>query len=117
MMKKIKKLLVALVLSISILGLAGCGKDKASKNNVDDSNKNTIVGKWQSKEFSSYVYTFNEDGTGDYSGAKFTYTVEGNNISITYDGSTAAFESTYEIKDNELNILDSFGNDTLYTRK
>ena len=102
-------LLFISVLFVSIVGLTGCGKDKA--------NKNSIVGKWQSKEYSSYVYTFNEDGTGDYSGTKFTYTTEGDKISIKYEGSTAAFESTYEIKDNELNIKDSFGKDTLYTKK
>ena len=106
MKKYFKVLLVALVLSAGIFALTGCGKDK-----------NTIVGKWQSKDYSSYVYTFNEDGTGDYSGSKFTYKVEENKISITYEGSTAAFESTYEIKGNELNIKDSFGNDTIYIRK
>lgn len=105
MKKYFKGLLIALVLTISILELTGCG------------NKNTIVGKWQSKDYSSYVYTFNEDGTGDYSGTKFTYKTEDNKISITYEGSTAAFESTYEINDNELNIKDSFGEDTIYTRK
>ena len=63
------------------------------------------------------VYTFNEDGTGEYAGKKFTYKTEGDKISITYDGSTAAFESTYEIKDNQLNIKDSLGNDTVYNKK
>ena len=41
---------------------------------------------------------------------EFNFETEDNKISITYDGSTAAFESIYEIKDNELNIKDSFGN-------
>lgn len=109
MKKYFKLLIITLVLSISILGLTGCGKEKAKKN--------TIVGKWESKVYSSYVYTFNEDGTGDYSGVKFTYTTEGNKISIKYESSTVPFESTYEIKDNELNIKDSFGNDTIYIKK
>ena len=109
MKKYFKALLIVSVLFVSIVGLTGCNKEKADKN--------TIVGKWQSKEYSSYVYTFNDDGTGDYSGTKFTYTTEDDKISIKYENSTAAFESTYEIKDNELNIKDSFGNDTIYTRK
>lgn len=109
MKKYFKLLIITLVLSISILGLTGCGKEKVKKN--------TIVGKWESKVYSSYVYTFNEDGTGDYSGVKFTYTTEGNNISITYDGNSVPFKSTYEIKDNELIIKDSFGNDTVYIKK
>ena len=109
MKKNFKVLLIVFLAFVSIIGITGCGKDKASKN--------PIVGKWQYKDYSSFVYTFNEDGTGDYSGKKFTYTTEENKISITYEGSTAAFESTYEIKGNELNIIDSFGNDTIYTRK
>ena len=109
MKKYFKVLVIALILSISILGLTGCGKEKSKKN--------TIVGKWESKVYSSYVYTFNEDGTGDYSGVKFTYTTEGNKISIKYDGNSVPFKSTYEIKDNELNIKDSFGNDTIYIKK
>ena len=108
-MKKYFKILSILVVVVIALTFTGCGKGK--------SNKNSIVGKWQSKDYSSYVYTFNEDGTGDYSGAKFTYTTDGNKISIKYETSTAAFESTYEIKDNELNIKDSLGKDTIYTRK
>ena len=110
MKKTLTLVLVALLLVSGLFVLTGC-KDGNEKN------KNTIVGKWQSKDYSSYVYTFNDDGTGDYSGTKFTYTTEDNNISITYDGSTAAFKSTYEIKDNELIIKDSFGKDTVYTKK
>ena len=108
MKKYLRVLLVALVLSVSVLGLTGCGKKEE---------KITIVGKWQSKEYSSYVYTFNKDGTGEYSGMKFTYTTEGDKISIQYEGSTVPFESTYEINGKELNIKDSFGNDTIYIRK
>lgn len=107
MKRYFKTLLAALVLCISIIGLTGCGK----------TDKNTIVGQWQSKDYSSYVYTFNEDGTGDYSGTEFTYTTEDNKISILYKNSTAPFESTYEINGNELNIKDSFGKDTIYIRK
>ena len=108
-----KKTIIIIAVVAVLLIIAGvCIALVLGKNN-----KNPLVGKWQSKDFSSYVYTFNEDGTGDYSGMKLTYTTEGNNISITFDGSTAAFKSTYEIKGNELNIKDSFGNDTIYTKK
>ena len=111
-MKKTLTLIVAaMILVAGLFILTGCN------NNNNNSSKNPIVGKWQSKDYSSYVYTFNEDGTGDYSGMKFTYKTEGDKISITYDGSTAAFESTFEIKGNELNIKDSLGNDTIYNKK
>ena len=108
MKKCFKSLLLVLVLFVGIIGLTGCDKKEE---------KNPIIGKWQSKEFSSYVYTFNEDGTGDYSGTNFTYTTDGDKISIKYENSTAAFESTFEINDDVLNIKDSFGKDTLYTKK
>ena len=104
-MKRFRSIALVVVLFAFATILVGCGAKKG------------LVGKWQSKDYSSYVYTFNEDGTGDYSGSKFTYTTEGNKISILYENSTAPFESTYEIKDNELNIKDSFGSDTIYIRK
>ena len=102
-----KGLLLVLLLLVTVTVVTGCNKKK----------ENGIVGKWQSKDYSSYVYTFNKDGTGDYCGRKFTYEIKDNKISILYENSTVAFESTYEIKDNQLNIKDSFGNDTIYTRK
>ena len=104
-MKKFKNILAVVVLFAVVTILVGCGAKKG------------LVGTWQSKDYSSYVYTFNEDGTGEYIGMKFTYKTEGNKISIQYENSTVPFESTYEIKDNELNIKDSFGKDTIYKRK
>lgn len=109
MKKTLTLILAAVILVAGLFILTGC--------NNNNSSKNPIVGQWQYKDYSSYVYTFNEDGTGEYAGKKFTYKTEGDKISITYDGSTAAFESTYEIKDNQLNIKDSLGNDTVYNKK
>ena len=98
------------VIAICVL-LVGCGK-KA----------NGIVGKWETKLGSySYVYTFNEDKTCTYDAAgtlmKGTYEIDGDKISILYDGNTAPFETTFSIEDNKLNVKDSMGNDTIYTRK
>lgn len=108
MKKTITLILAAVILVAGLFILTGCN---------NNSSKNPIVGKWQYKDYSSYVYTFNEDGTGEYAGKKFTYKTEGNNISITYEGTTAAFNSTFEIKDNQLIIKDSLGNDTVYNKK
>ena len=103
-----KKLIIAFVLLISIISFTGCGS-KSSK---------TIVGKWA---LGSYVYTFNEDNTCSYDIAgtimKCTYKADGKKLSITYDGNTATFDTNYSINGNKLNIKDSFGNDTIYTRK
>lgn len=104
-----KKTLLGIVLlcAFSFVLLTGCGKKG-------------LVGKWE-YETGGYVYTFNEDGTGSYaiSGfeSKFTYTTEGNKISILYEGNTAAFESEFEIDGDTLNVKDSLGNDTIYKRK
>jgi uncharacterized lipoprotein NlpE involved in copper resistance len=109
MKKTLTLILTAMILVAGLFILTGC--------NNNNSSKNPIVGQWQYKDYSSYVYTFNEDGTGEYAGKKFTYKTEGNNISITYEGTTAAFNSTFEIKDNQLIIKDSLGKDTVYNKK
>ena len=106
-MKKI--VLFVFVFLASALLLVGCGKKG-------------LAGTWASKEYSGrYVYTFNEDGTGNYDAAgtkmDFTYKIEDDKISILYTGNTAPFETRYTLDGNTLNIVDSFGNDTIYTRK
>lgn len=90
--------------------LVGCGKS------------NTIVGKWEYKMgTTSFIYTFNEDKTCSYDAAgtimKCTYKVDGNKLSILYDGNTESFDTTYSIDGNKLNVKDSFNNDTIYERK
>lgn len=115
-MKKIVTSLAIIVLLISsVLLLTGCGKE----NKEQDEKKTTIVGSWK-YEGADYTYTFNEDGTGNYNAygteMKFTYTTNDNKISILYDGNTSPFETEYSIDGDTLNVLDSFGKDTLYKR-
>lgn len=104
-MKKI--LFVSLLASVLCLTIVGCG-----------SKKKTIVGKWA---LGSYVYTFNEDKTCSYDAAgtimKCTYKTDGDKLSILYDGDDVSFDTTYSIDGDKLNVKDSFGNDTIYTRK
>ena len=38
---------------------------------------------------------------------KCTYTIDGDKISILYDGNTVSFDTTFEIKDDTLNVRDS----------
>ena len=111
MKKTAKALILALAVVSMMFALTGCGKSKEEK-----SSGNSIVGTW-TYQSGGYTYVFNEDGTGSYVGKDFTYKTEGNKISITYNGSTAAFESEYSINGDTLNIKDSFGNDTIYKRK
>ena len=101
------RVLATILLVVGVLSLTGCGEKK-----------NTIVGKWA---HGSFVYTFNEDKTCSYDAAgtlmKCTYEVEGEKLSILYDGNTSPFETTYSIDGNKLNVKDSFGSDTIYERK
>lgn len=104
-----KKILISFVLVFIVLLFAGCGKK-------------SVVGTWSTKLGSyNYTYTFNENGTGAYdiegSKLEFTYTVDKDKITINYDGNTVPFETTFEINGNKLNMKDSLGNDTIYTRK
>ena len=100
------------IVFIACITLTGCGKKEK---------KDPIVGKWEYESMSSIYYVFKEDGTGSYTfgGAtkKFTYKIDGNKISILYDGDTNSFDTTFEINDKDLNVKDSFGNDTIYKKK
>lgn len=98
-----KRFLLSVLLVAVLLVATACGKKG-------------LVGSWN-YEGTNYTYTFNEDGTGEYAGAKFTYTTEGDKLSILYDGNTAPFETTYKIEDNKLIIKDSLDNDVIYVRK
>ena len=106
-MKKIaKSLLVVSILFVCVIALTGCNKSKG------------LVGSW---DHDGYVYTFNEDKTGNYDakGTKmeFTYEDKGDKVSILYKGNTAASEFEYKIDGKKLIIKDSFGTDVEYTKK
>ena len=107
MKKRIQSLLIASVMLVGVLSLTGCGEKK-----------NSIVGKWAQGKF---IYTFNEDKTCQYDASgtimKCTYKIDGDKISILYDGNTLPFETTFSIDGDTLNVKDSLGNDTLYKRQ
>ena len=103
-MKTIKNVCLIAFLAVGLFLLTACGK------------KEGIVGKW-AYEAGGYTYKFNEDGTGEYNGAKFTYTIDGDKISILYEGNTAPFETTFSIDGDKLDVKDVSGNSTIYNRK
>ena len=86
---------------------------------VGCSKKDPIVGKWAYGSSESFMYTFNSDGTCHYTANNkdCTYKIDGDKISITYDGDTASFDTTFKIEDNKLTIMDSFGNEVVYDKK
>lgn len=102
-----KKSLLACLLVLACVVVVGCGK------------KDPIVGKWAYGSGESFMYTFNSDGTCHYTANNkdCTYKVDGDKLSITYEGSTAPFETTFKIEDNKLIIKDSFGSDVVYEKR
>ena len=105
-MKRILKgIVVVFAFVLVLVGVTGCG-DKG------------LVGSWK---HGSFVYTFNDDNTGDYSFGnakmKFKYEDNGKKVKITYDGNTTGSTYEYKIDADKLIIKDSFGKDVEYTRK
>ncbi len=100
-----KGFLFSLLAVVLCLTVVGCGK------------KDGIVGTWNYGSSSTFQFVFNEDKTCSYAGRKCTYTVDGDKLSILYEGDTAPFETTFKIEDNKLTVKDSLGSDVVYTRK
>lgn len=115
MKKAFAIVLTALLLAVTLVTFSACGNNKK-----EDENKNPIVGSWK-YEGGGYTYTFNEDGTGKYelgtSVMEFTYEIkEENKLSILYKNNTVPLETEYKIEGDTLNVIDSFGNDTIYKK-
>lgn len=126
-----KKLLIILVLCCGLI-LVGCNnkttkkdknepkkEEKTKKDKKDKKESNSIVGQWEYEE-GYFVYTFNEDKTGSYeaqgSGLKFTYAINGNKITFTYDDNKL-FETEFRIEGNTLIVKDSGGQELKYIKK
>ena len=119
----------AVVAVVAIVNNNNKGGEQSSENNSSQNGSNTggdesqtspMVGVWKYDDpnlADSFVYTFNAGGTGNYSASgNFTYTVDGNKLSITYDATEATFDTEFEIDGDRLNVKDSFGDDTFYKR-
>lgn len=101
---------LALMLVAFVVILTGCGSKKDQG----------IIGSWK-YELGGYVYTFNEDKTGNYAFGdtkmEFTYEDDGSKVSILYTGNTSPLELEYRIEGNKLIIKDSFGSDVEYVKQ
>lgn len=125
-MKKIVSLLLVLLLCCFALTACGdsekadskTGADNAASSEKEVADVNPIVGTWKYNDSSlNYTYVFKADGTGTYFGEDFTYTVDGNTLSILYEGNTEPFVTEFEIDGDRLNVKDSFGSDTIYIKQ
>lgn len=100
-----KGILFSLLAVVLCLVVVGCGK------------KEGLVGTWRYGSSDTFQFVFNEDKTCSYAGRNCTYTVDGDKLSILYDGDTTSFDTTFKIEDDKLTIKDSLGSDVVYTRK
>lgn len=111
-----KKLVIGLFTIVLCLFLVSCSKAKGNEE---------IVGTWVNDttlEGYKFIYTFLSDGTGSYDVAgtimNFKYTIDGNNISFEFtDEEMETLDTTFEIKDDVLNVRDSNGEDVLYKKE
>ena len=101
-----KKILVLLMITVLITGLVGC------------SNGSQLVGKWKNTDMEAY-YQFESNGEGvlAFFGVELTFEYEddGKQITVTMtgeeaemlkaDGDSIVDVLSYEINDNELNIM------------
>ena len=111
----------ALVMVIGMLVVLGaCGGGNSAQNGNSDTASNdpvaVLVGEWE-YDGGLYSYVFSADGTGEYAGMAFTYEADGSVLSITYEGMDMATELEYSVDGKVLNVVDSFGDDTIYNKK
>ncbi|MBR2784039.1 MAG: hypothetical protein IKD93_07605 [Firmicutes bacterium] len=122
-MKTKKSLILVLMLALACLLLAACGAGDGGEADADASaGGDGLTGIWVSADFDgAFVYTFNDDGTGNYDAAgtdmPFTYTVDGSQLSVLYDGDTVSFDTEFVIDGDTLTIKDSLGEDVVYNRQ
>ena len=111
MNKVIKVFAIVMLFCVALCALVACGEKEV----------NSIVGFWKNDEAGyDFVYTFNEDGTGSYDSAgtvmPFKYTMDGEKLSITYDGDSISWDTTFKVEGDTLTVIDSAGEDVIYKK-
>jgi len=109
-MKKFIKLLTVGMILAGAFMLSGCS-----------SRDDALVGTWVWEDDSSWVTTFNADGTGTHAiswgyGTSFSWTTPGNNIRWNYSGHPN-MDTTYRIPGNTLYITTQEGVTFRYIRR
>ena len=106
-----KKLFVLLLTVIFIFSLTACGGNDADHE---------IVGRWVSADDSSWVTTFNADGSGTHTiswgyGTSFRWSIRSNSIRWDYSGHPN-METPFRISGDSLFITVDGGFEFLYIR-
>lgn len=130
-MRKMSKVIIALITVLALgLAVAGCScttsttKDSnntttttntaTDRSTSSDKKSNSVIGSWRYTDKDvpelTATYTFNEDGTGQYDIAgqimKLTYKVDGDKLSITFEGQSIPMDVEYKVSDDTLKIKD-----------
>lgn len=101
-MKKLKKIMALMLVSVFVIAVYGCGDE-------------TLTGTWTGKmaNETSVTYSFQDDGTGTYTEGEIalstSYKTEGNQLtlSIEFLGQTREETYTYKIKGNTMTLTSS----------
>ena len=110
-MKKIATFLMLILLLATVAMITGCGGGEQDE---------ALVGTWAWDLEASYIYVFNEDGTGErgFPGhmTAFTWNTNGSRLNFTFPGSSENYARrwTYTISGNIL-TLDSQQTDEIYS--
>ncbi len=120
--KSIHGILLFTILISTIFCLCSC----AIFEKQETKDTKNIVGKWEYSESADIYYIFEADGTGYQhvadSNIYFSYSISSGTISMSFfqsaENSAIAYSSkfNYELKDDTLNIKDTFGADNIYHR-
>lgn len=97
----------------------GAQTDAQTETTAENS-ASPLVGSWVFEE-GGFTYTFNADGTGSYDAfgevLNFTYTDNGDSITMTYVDVDVPTTLPYAIDGNTLTVTDSFGSEVKYIKK
>lgn len=80
-----------------------------------------LVGVWFSDDFyGAFVYTFNEDLTGNYSfygnDLPFTYVAADGKLFLLYEGVDEPWETQFTVEGGKLSVMDDLGEYEVYTK-
>ena len=135
MKRQFRRRTALVMLTAAIMtALTGCGgndstsssapSETASGSSASEVSEtaNPLIGQWQAQQVEEAIYTFNEDGTGEYlimgTVMPLEYQLSDGKITISFkmEGYTP-MTLDYDLNGTVLNIKDSFGNDTFYDKK
>lgn len=125
MKKEIKIIILLVIISIGLLTITGCQKEKKKEQPEiikEQQVDGIIVGSWEKSTSNGFTrYEFNKNKKGSYikvegqttEGGKFTYDTDSGTISITFEDKRLV-QYSYYFKDDDLIIVSYLGEETYH---